>query len=295
MEVGTKNTGKTSEPKTFEAENTNKPLRLSEEEIAAIANQVAKSFKAKEFKVVAGYVAKSLTPKHFWLIGKSLGKAPVFWIVVAAAIGLLCFTAWKAIPHFIKEKAQSAWSQAITNEVKLQFQEPRISNIVVAVASSEATNIIRLQVVPKVAAVEKLFGDKVQYMETNLDYMAEHFYARICNETFSGRDTNRFTFRTFSNGTVQVFFKLSAIPLPNSIEGILQRPGLSQIPLTSISGERNMAHCFFQGQGEGFNDCTFILKYVKDSHSTNLWKTVQIRDGMVIMDGNTRVWFPPAD
>lgn len=291
----TKNTEENNEPKTVNEGNENNRLRLSEEELAVLANQVAKSFKAREFKVVAGYVAKSLTPKQYWLIGKSLRKAPLFWILVAAAILLPCYTAWKTIPHFIKERAQAAWNQAITNEVKLQFQEPRISNIVVAVASSEATNIIRLQVAPKVAAVEKLLSDKVQYMETNLDYMAENFYSRICNEMISGGDTNRCIFRTFPDGTSQVIFKLTAVPLPKSIQGIQNHPGVPQVPLSYISAQRNIAFLLISSPVAIITNCTFFLQYVKDSHSTELWKTVEIRNGAVFLNGTERISFPQLD
>ncbi len=146
-----------------------RPPQLSEEEITAIANQVAKSFKAKDWKVIANYLAKSLKPDHFWLIGKSLGKSPVFWLVVLAAIVSTCFTAWKSVPHFIKEKAATVWNQEVTNQVKLQFEEPRISNVVVAVASSQASNLMLNAISPEVTKFEKALGDKLEGIQSNLN------------------------------------------------------------------------------------------------------------------------------
>jgi hypothetical protein len=150
---------------------TGEPVQLSEEQLTALANQVAKSLKAKELKIIASNVARSLKPKDFVLVGKTLGKSPVFWICMVFGLVSVCLTAWKAVPHFVKEKAQTVFNQEITNQIRLQFQEPRISNILVAVASGEASALMKQQVSPAIEKFERGLGEKeteIQVIQSNL-------------------------------------------------------------------------------------------------------------------------------
>jgi hypothetical protein len=151
------------------------PLRLSEEQMAALANHVAKSFKAKELKVIANHVAKTLKPEHYWQIGKSLRSSWVFWIVVGASACAVCFTAWKAVPHFVKEKAKTVWDAELTKRIKEEFQEPRISNVVVAVASTEATNILKQEIAPQIRDFETELIDNLNKATTNVNESLKSF------------------------------------------------------------------------------------------------------------------------
>jgi hypothetical protein len=175
-------------------------VRLTEEQLIALATQVAKSLKAKEFRIIASHVAKSLKPKDFDQIGKTLGKSPVFWIVVLFGLVSVCFTAWKAVPHFVKEKAQMVFNQELTNEIRLQFQEPRISNIVVAVARGEASALMKQEVSPTIENFERGLGEKeneikaIQHNLTNIQRAAESNVAELSKAIERADEASRFYF-----------------------------------------------------------------------------------------------------
>jgi hypothetical protein len=148
------------ERKQPDAETT-EAVPLSEEQMAGIANQVAKSLKARELKIIASNVAKTLKPKDYLLIGKTLGKSPFFWICLVFSLGTVCFTAWKAVPHFVKEKAETVFNQEITNQIKLQFQDARISNIMVSVAAKETTNLMLHAIMPEIDKFKLSLSEKL--------------------------------------------------------------------------------------------------------------------------------------
>ena len=125
---------------------TTEAVRLSEEQLAIIG----KSLKARELKIIGSNVAKSLKPKDFALIGRTLGKSLLFWIYFAFGLATVCLTVWKAVPHFVKEKAETVFNQEITNQIKLQFQDARISNIMVSVAAKETTNLMLHILMPEI-------------------------------------------------------------------------------------------------------------------------------------------------
>ena len=144
-------------------------VQLSEEQLAALARQVGKSLKGKELRIIASHLAKSLKPKDFLLIAKTLGKSPVFLVIVLIGFILAGVTIWGAVPHFVKEKAQTVFNQEITNQIRLQFQEPRISNIVVFAASNEATNLLLKQIHPTITLFKESVSNSLVRLQTNID------------------------------------------------------------------------------------------------------------------------------
>jgi hypothetical protein len=251
--------------------------QFSEEELALIA----KSLRARELRIIASNVAKSLKPRDFVAIGKTLGKSPIFWICFAVGIGCVCYAAWKAVPHFVAEKAQTVWNQEITNQIKIQFQEPRISNIVVAVASSEATAILKRDVNPEIVKFETSLEEKMMQMQTNVNSMADNLFSNEHNEEFLNTDTNRVAVRTFGDGASQVFFTLESVPLKGTPRGIWQYRG-NQVPMTPLSCEQNIAYAFFTKGSilEG----KFIINYIENKRNTNCFRSVSIHDGEVFFD-----------
>ena len=279
------------EPKrtTKVAEDADKAVRLSEAEITAIAIQVAKTLKSKELRRIAGFVASALRPKHFWLIGKSLGKSPVFWIFALAGIGSVCITAWKAVPHFVKEKAETLFNRELTNQIVFQFQEPRISNIVAVVAGSEAANILRLEISPEIAKFQMSLNEKMQNVQSNLARVPDLLASNFRSEAFPISDTNRVAVLTFGDGAAQVFFKCEDVPVLSSLHGIQASPSSGRLPIASMFSERNVVSTYF-APGADFKDSLVFIYYVADMRQTNRWQKVEIVDQKVFMDGN-RVWF----
>src|SRR5260221_14291465 len=156
---------KHSEPEPPKANN------LSEEAIRAIANQVAKSLKMKDYKAIAGQISKSFETKHYRLIGRNFAKSPLFLACFLFGIGTVCFELWKAVPHFIKERATTIFNKELTNQITLQFQEPLISNTVVAVASSEAKSILKKEIAPEITKFETNLREQIQNVQSNVASM----------------------------------------------------------------------------------------------------------------------------
>src|SRR6266700_390618 len=101
-------------------------------------------------------------------VAKHFVNLPAFWIPFLAALALLCFSVWKGVGHFAKKEAEKLFNQEMTNRIKLEFQEPRIKEIVAQVASSEATNIIKSEISPAISKFQIALGQVMNDIPTNL-------------------------------------------------------------------------------------------------------------------------------
>jgi len=142
---------------------------LSEEEITAIAKQVSKNLKAKHLGGIGKGLAQSLKPKDYLEIGRGLGKS---WLILGSAfLGLILayVGAYKAIPALFKDKAKKAFDAEITNQIKLQFAEPRISDIVVSVANTQASNLLQQAVQPTIAKFKADLANEFKSKAAQID------------------------------------------------------------------------------------------------------------------------------
>ena len=264
--------------------------QLTDEEIAAIANKVVKSFKGKQYKAIAAHIAKSLTVRHYWIIGTSLGKSPLFWIVVIVAIASLCLTAWKAVPHFVKQKAQQVWNDEITNNIKSQFQEPRISNIVIAVANVQASNVMLAQIAPEISKFETNLTEKTQGVQSNLDNVLRDLYSRLHmqNETIEISDKSRVTRIPIDKGGEAILLRLSKAAIPSSVKLTLRAPMTMAtfLPMGTISSTNNVAYLALgHNQLWILDRASFILDYAESSDKTQMVGGMDCTNGVIFFDG----------
>jgi hypothetical protein len=146
---------------------------LSPDDAELIASHVAKSFKQHDWKTIANQVLKSLNIIHDTeLIAKAILSTRRAWVILILALAAAYFLLYEVAGHLAKEKAITMFNNEVTNQIRLQFQEPRISNIVVSVASSLATNLMMKQISPAIAKVENDLTNKaaaIQTLTTTLD------------------------------------------------------------------------------------------------------------------------------
>jgi hypothetical protein len=165
--------------------DTDEPLRLSEEHLDEIAKRIAKTFKQDEdleriatkvvhsfrkdeWKPLAEQVIRLLHLHDIEQIAKTILGMRQFWVgfVVILAVALLLI--YEIIGHKVESIAEPMFRIELTNQIRLQFQEPRISNIVVSVARNEATNIIVKEVDPALFFFNSVIYSNAQAVATVL-------------------------------------------------------------------------------------------------------------------------------
>jgi hypothetical protein len=161
------------------------PVRLSDEDLDKLAKRVLKSFDEEHFdrlaaltlqkftkgdwKGLANQVWKSLNlVYHGKQVGTMLLGTWQFWSLFALIAIIAAFGAFKLAPDAAREKATSLFNATVTNEIKLQFREPRISNIVVSTASSEATNVLLSQIYPTIERFENTVSNRIGHFNDSL-------------------------------------------------------------------------------------------------------------------------------
>ena len=76
------------------------------------------------------------------LVAKRLVKSPRFWLPFVAVLLIGYLSIWKLIVPFAQHEAKERFREEMTNQIRIQFEEPRISNVVVAVASDRASSLM---------------------------------------------------------------------------------------------------------------------------------------------------------
>src|SRR5258706_5971419 len=178
--------------------------KLSEEEIADIAKEVAKCLKAKELRAIAGYILKS------W----NLLKSPFFWGILLFGIAAACITAYNSVPGVVKEKFKTVFDAEMTNQIKLQFAEPRISNIVVTVAGTEASKILSNEGAPATKEFHKELGQLREDLPKDI-------YANFVDEDIHLSDTNRAVIQKVETNQFRAFVKMNGVPITGSLQATM--------------------------------------------------------------------------
>jgi hypothetical protein len=147
----------------FVEPETEQPLRLTEQDLDRVANRVADSLVKRNLEPLGKHIKAALTEDDWEslaeqvvkrvnivedgeklakrLIGKLIVKPKVLALAAISVI-VLFLLVMEFGGHVAKEKVVELFNAEMTNQIRLQFQEPRASNIVVSVASENATNLM---------------------------------------------------------------------------------------------------------------------------------------------------------
>lgn len=174
----------------FVEQEAEQPLCLTEQDLDRVANRVAESLVKRNLEPLGRHIKAALAEDDWEslaeqvvkrvnivedgekfskrLIGKLIVKPKV--LALAAVILIVLFVVLMEFGgHVAKEKAVALFNAEMTNQIRLQFQEPRISNIIVSVASENATNLMNHQIGPAITAFEVALNSQLQAINSNLN------------------------------------------------------------------------------------------------------------------------------
>ena len=162
------------------------PLSLTSEQLDLIASSVAKTFKdedldriakhtvkcfeRKDWKPLADQVLKSMNiiyhTKHLAYVLMGLWR---FWrifgvVLFVVALSVLAVANWGA-----RKEAKRLFDVTVTNQIELQFKEPRISNLVAEVAANQASNLMWRTISPDITNFEASLAVQLALIQTNLN------------------------------------------------------------------------------------------------------------------------------
>ena len=166
------------------------PLRLTEQDLDRLARCVAESLVKRNLEPLGRHIKAALAEDDWEslaeqvvkrvnivedgekfakrLIGKLIVKPKVLALAAVSLI-VLFVVLMEFGGHVAKEKAVELFNAEMTNQIRLQFREPRISNIIVSVASENATNLMHQQIGPAITAFETALNEKLQTIQSNLN------------------------------------------------------------------------------------------------------------------------------
>src|SRR5712672_3591434 len=126
-------------------------LFRQDEDLDRIAEKIRGTFKKDDWKLLVRELVKSLHIVHDAdIIAKCMMGMWRFWVVFIVALGLLYLLLMDVVGESAKEVARKRFDSEVTKQIALQFQEPKISNIVVAVASLQSSNLMAHAVTPQI-------------------------------------------------------------------------------------------------------------------------------------------------
>jgi hypothetical protein len=134
-----------------------------------VTARLVKSLRKDDWKQLANQVLKSL---NIFYHGRQVAYILLglwrFWLLFIPIILFVILTVWGLGAWVARDRAVNLFNETVTNQIKLQFKDPRISNIVVYVASTEATNLLRGQIQPTIAAFQRTVSNSFAQLQTNI-------------------------------------------------------------------------------------------------------------------------------
>jgi hypothetical protein len=221
-------------------------------------------------------MALHLSKDDVKLVANRLALSPRFWFPFLVALALGYLSIWKLIVPFAQHQARELFRQEVTNQIGMLFQQKPISNIVLTVAQSQATNMMQQQIAPEIAKFQSALGQMIAEMP-------KYFYSRMTNETIDGSNTGRVSVLTLSN-EVRVFIKLNHVAVSGSLSGWIGG-SLMSAPIMGIENVQNVAAISLAGEWPPQDqEINYNLVYVRDIQDTNLVQRVEFRGEQVYLD-----------
>jgi hypothetical protein len=109
----------------------------------------------------------------------------------------------------------------------------------------------------------------------NRTLVVNNIYSKTITETISGSDTNNLFVISRTNSSTLVVFKLSHVPIANSVRAICRGSG-SQFPLVPFeNASQNLLFTYWEGSDPRAN--SYVFEYVNNSRDTNLMSEANIQ------------------
>jgi hypothetical protein len=135
-----------------------------------VTARVVKSLRKDDWKSLGNQVLKSL---NIFYHGRQVAYILLglwrFWLLFIPIILFALLTVWGLGAWVARDRAVNLFNETVTNQIQLQFKDPRISNIVVSVASIEATNVLLGQIQPTITDFQRTVSYSFVQLQTNID------------------------------------------------------------------------------------------------------------------------------
>ena len=135
-----------------------------------VTAQLLRSLKKDDWKQLSNQVFKSLNIYyHGRQVAYILLGMRKFWMILIPVTIFALAVVWGIAAKVAGNRAATLFNETVTNQINLQFRESRISNIVVSVASNEATNLLLKQIHPTITLFQGSVSNSLVRLETNID------------------------------------------------------------------------------------------------------------------------------
>lgn len=227
--------------------------------------------------IEVGDITRTLSKEDIKTIASHVAKSWRFWVPFLIVLATACIAIWKGVGEVAKSQAAKLFNQEMTNRIRLEFQEPRISNLVAQAAASEAKSLMQSAIAPEIAKFQAGLTNLMNSLPTNL-------YSRVIFETIPAADTNRILRAHLTNGGWRVFVKLKFAPVANSLQGSIDGDFW---PRSIPQPAEVTANVFVQDFSESWNfgGTVFTIHYIKDNTQTKLIQLMEKQNGIVFFDG----------
>jgi hypothetical protein len=151
-----------------------------DEDLDRVALKVRSTFTKEDWKILANQVLKSLHIVHdVDVISKALLGLWRFWLILGISLVAIYFLLREVVGEAAKEEARTQFNKEVAKQISAQFENERISNIVVWAASSQASSLMSNAVTPQIDKFNYTLNiwttnlesklHSIEQKETNLD------------------------------------------------------------------------------------------------------------------------------
>jgi hypothetical protein len=229
------------------------------------------SVSQEEISTITRHVWKKIWKKYMLLI---FGEFSVL-----ALIGLLEL-------FDIYEKASNKVQNVIVTTITNEFKTDRIHAIISGVASNEAKGLLIAQVMPEVTNFEGQISSRLAEINETANNVVSGLYSNMVFETFSATGSNHVVRFPSDGDTIYALIRLSYVPIPASMQGIVRGGGGMDIPQNLVGPVHVSKNCFvWPLHGYDLSTTSFSIQYVKDIHETNIIRQITMIGTNVRADG----------
>jgi len=207
------------------------------------------------------------------IIAKALLSIPRFYVVLLLAVGFALLLIYEVAGEVAKERATALFNQTVTNKIQAELQEPRISNVIVAVSSERAAYLMTHQIQPSIDR----FSHGLNSIQSGLSNTQQSAEAKLVEirslvEAFSSptEEVIKGTDLVFRPARGCAMVRLDGIPVAHTTRIVaMGKKGSSIIGGVSEVSHINLVTFNYAGDWTGWTNFTYYVNYVKDPRETS--------------------------
>ncbi len=111
---------------------------------------------------------RSLSNDDLKYVAKKVVWSWHFWVPFLIAMAVACVAIFKFVGSAAKKEAQARFHNEVEKQVKAMLDQPGISNIMVAVATSEASHLMSDAIQPRLDTFDRNLSNKMSSIDANI-------------------------------------------------------------------------------------------------------------------------------